>query len=141
MNMNIKHKDFAYLIQFHTYKTSKWINYENINIYHQVLFFIYDFSQKYVIYDYHLVITFIYFKRLINIGNIHNNPLFILIFSFSVTIKFWDESKYICQDILIKIKNILYYEYKILKIDFKFLFTLDLFKDSYNLLLNISDNF
>lgn len=137
-NNKIKYENCAFLVEFHTQKTSKWLSYNNINIYKNIILFLSNFNQKYKIYDYHIVITFIYFKRLINLGVLFQDPFSIFVLSLLLTIKFWDESMYICQHSPIRYKNLINYEYKILNSNFDFMVTLNLFNESSSVLLDLS---
>lgn len=128
-------KNISYLIQENIFTTSKWLKYEDIFIYYDIVKIFEKIDELYVVEEYHLVVTYIYFKRLLNIGNIHNKPFFIFLLSFILCIKFWSEASTVCMYPPVYIKNLLKYELHILvNTNFSFHISESLFNDTYSVL-------
>jgi hypothetical protein len=125
----------SYLIQYNIYNTSKWLKYDEIYIYNDVVNIFKKIQELYLLEEYHFVITYIYFKRLLNIGGIHNKPFFLFVLSFILCIKFWTESNTVCIYPPVYIKNLLKYEIYILNNTyFSFYISQDLFIETYNII-------
>lgn len=138
-NQNLYNKrmftNLSILIQDNIFKTSKWLKYDDIYIYNDVINILCKINEFYILDDYHYVITFIYFKRLLNIGGIHNKPFYLFLLSLILCIKYWSESNNVCNYSPIFIKNLFKYEFNILiNSNFSFQITPNLFNDTYNLI-------
>jgi hypothetical protein len=100
-----------------------------------IILFLYKISLYIEIYDYHYIITLIYFKRFI-LSQSEKNPFIIFIISFIYCIKFWEEQDYYIQCIYDFLKeyqlNIFEYEFEIIQFSLSLHIDYDTYQQYYN---------
>lgn len=131
---------FLYLIQKHTTKSAKWLNYCNTQISVQVKNFLNSLNHKEKITKFHFVLIFIYFKRLIYLGGVTFDPFHLFVISVIFCFKFWFETNSMCIKLLVYFTKLLNYEIKIMsKTKFEFLISENLFWETFQLMVEMSD--
>lgn len=131
---------FLYLIQKHTTKSAKWLNYCNIQITSDVKNFLNNLHHLEKITKFHFVVFFIYFKRLIYLGGVTYNPFHIFVISVIFCFKFWFETNSMCLKLPIYFSKLLKYEMKIMSItNFEFLISEKLFGETFQMMIEKND--